>query len=58
MSGLLEPPPGREVEELSARLLGFYTVSLAECCYSIALRYTEKQRLLVVDFDLAFDTST
>jgi hypothetical protein len=36
-----EPPPGREVGELSARPLGFYTVSLAERCYSITLRYTK-----------------
>jgi hypothetical protein len=41
MSGLLEPPVGREVGELPARPLGFYTVSLAERHYSIALRYTK-----------------
>jgi hypothetical protein len=38
-----EPPPGREVGELSARPLEFYTVSLAKRCYSIALRYTENK---------------
>jgi hypothetical protein len=43
MSGSFEPPPCREVGELSARPLGFYTVSLAKCCYSIALRYTENK---------------
>jgi hypothetical protein len=43
MSGLFEPPPGREVGELSARPLGFYIVSLAKHCYSIALRYTENK---------------
>jgi hypothetical protein len=43
MSGLFEPPPGREVGELSARPLGFYTVSQAKRCYSIALRYTENK---------------
>jgi hypothetical protein len=43
MSGLFEPPPSREVGELSARPLGFYTVSLAKRCYSIALRYTDSK---------------
>jgi hypothetical protein len=43
MRGLFEPPPGREVGELSARPLGFYIVSLAKRCYSIALRYTENK---------------
>jgi hypothetical protein len=43
MSGLFEPPPGREVGELSARPLGLSAVSLAERCYSIALRYTENK---------------
>jgi hypothetical protein len=35
---VLEPPPGREAGELSARPLRFYAVSPAECRYSIALR--------------------
>jgi hypothetical protein len=43
MSGLFEPPPGREVGELSARPLGFYTVSLAERRCSIAHRYTDNK---------------
>jgi hypothetical protein len=43
MTGLFEPPPGREVGELSARPLGFYAVSLAKRCYLIALRYTENK---------------
>jgi hypothetical protein len=41
MRGLCEPPPHKEVGELSARPLGFYAVSLAERRYLIALRYTE-----------------
>jgi hypothetical protein len=54
-----EPPPGRDVGELSARPLGLYTVSLAEHRCSIALHCTEKQRFLaIVDFDNNFDTST
>jgi hypothetical protein len=43
MIGLFEPPPGREVGELSARPFGFYNVYLAKRCYSIALHYTENK---------------
>jgi hypothetical protein len=43
MSGLFEPPPGREVGELSARPLGFYFFFSGEALLLDALRYTENK---------------
>jgi hypothetical protein len=58
MSGLFQPPPGRDVGELSAHPLGFYLLSLAERRYSIAPAVLKPKVFVIVEFDLIFVTST